>query len=416
MGQVYLARHRITGKRVALKMLVAGLDRSAQAGKRLVREAVASGCIEHRHVVNVFDIGEHAGAHFLVMEYLEGKSFQRLLNERQCSDRQLLEILMRAMDGVRAAHARRVIHRDLKPDNILVCQGPTGLYDDPKVVDFGICRLAAANGDADLTQAGITVGSPFYMSLEQLQGARDLDGRADLYALGVIVYQALTSRRPFEAESLGELTERVASGSPPPALSELRPDLPRGLSRVVMRALSRDREHRQADVTTLIAELEPFVSRLSDTVPAARRRRGSGARPAGRTPVPSFRRERARPWLELAVAAVAAFGFTLGGITLLRPLTTRSHRVMAPAAGRTQDRHGSPGLSSKSVASAPIAPATVAGDAALVSASAAPSEQAPPPHSPRGPGQSPSAPPLGWDLHTAAIEVSPTAPARNPLR
>ncbi len=324
MGEVYLARHTITGKRVAIKMLSSGISATAQADKRLVREAIASGCIEHRHVVNVFDIGEHQGSVFLVMEYLEGKSFKQLMTERSSSDRELLEILLRAMEGVRAAHAQGVIHRDLKPDNILVCLGPTGHYDDPKVVDFGICRLVAEAGVTDLTQIGVTVGSPFYMSLEQLQGARDLDGRADLYAIGVILYQALTQRRPFEAQTLGELTGKISSGVPPTAFAELRPDLPRGLSRVVMRALSRERDKRQPDVATLIRELTPFVAQLQETPPS------TSALPiaitvtqSADTPLPiwnSERVQRARPWLQLAAAAMMAFAFTLGGISFLRSL------------------------------------------------------------------------------------------------
>ncbi len=338
MGQVYLARHTITGKRVAIKMLAGGLSPTAHADKRLVREAVASGCIDHRHVVNVFDIGEHHGALFLVMEYLEGKSFKQLMQERLCSDRELLEILLRAMDGVRAAHAQGVVHRDLKPDNILVCQGPTGRYDDPKVVDFGICRMTLESGVTDLTQTGVTMGSPFYMSLEQLQGIRDLDGRADLYSIGVILYQALTLRRPFEAATLDELTAKISGGIPPPALAELRPDLPRGLSKVVMRALARTRDRRQADVATLIRELTPFVAQLSDT-PLSLSSRPllvSATIPAN-TPLPVWDAQRARPWLQLGAAALAAFALTLGGISFVRSLAksktlgTQSVQLAQPA-------------------------------------------------------------------------------------
>jgi eukaryotic-like serine/threonine-protein kinase len=336
MGQVYLARHTITGKRVALKMLSSNLSPAAHADKRLVREAVASGCIEHRHVVNVFDIGEHHGALFLVMEYLEGKSFKLVMEERRSSDRELLEILLRAMDGVRAAHAQGVVHRDLKPDNILVCQGPTGRYDDPKVVDFGICRLTGDSDMTELTQTGVTMGSPFYMSLEQLRGVRDLDGRSDLYAMGVILYQAFTSRRPFEATTLGELTAKISGGLPPPALAELRPDLPRGLSKVVMRALARTREKRQPDMATLIEELTPFVAQLSDTQPPrslrplpvrsvrpAARISSPPARPSSSPPTtlrPGWNAQRARPWLQLGAAALAAFALTLGGISLVRSM------------------------------------------------------------------------------------------------
>lgn len=321
MGQVYLARHTITGKRVALKVLSGGASPTAHADKRLVREAVATGCIEHRHVVNVFDIGEHNNALFLVMEYLEGKSFKQVMNERKTSDREIVEIMLRAMEGVRAAHAQGVVHRDLKPDNILVCMGPSGHYDDPKVVDFGICRLSAESGLTDLTQVGVTLGSPFYMSLEQLQGARDLDGRADLYSIGVILYQALTLRRPFEATTLGELTSKIASGPSPVPLAELRPDLPRGLSRVVMRALSRTRDRRQPDVATLIRELTPFVSQLSDTAPSGSSRPLLvSATRAAHTPFPRWNAERARPWLQLGAAALAAFVLTLVGISLVRSL------------------------------------------------------------------------------------------------
>jgi serine/threonine-protein kinase len=320
MGSVYLVRHAITGKRLALKFLSGAMTTSSTAGKRLVREAIAAGRIEHRNVVNVFDLGEHQGSAFLVMEYLEGRSLRQIMDERTHSDRELLRILLGAMDGVRAAHAQGVIHRDLKPDNIFVCKGPSGRYDDPKVLDFGIARLPHSDL-TDLTNVGLTLGSPFYMSFEQLQGARDLDGRADLYALGVIVYQTLTGRRPFDGQTLAELTSKIASGKPPPTVSELRPDLPKGLSAVVMRAIARDRIMRQPDVGTLISELAPFVDRLPDTVSVHAAATPRSLIPVTAFPTPLPVPPRARAALQLAIAATAAFVITLGGISLLRTLT-----------------------------------------------------------------------------------------------
>jgi serine/threonine-protein kinase len=169
----------------------------------------------------------------------------------------LLIILMRAMEGVAAAHALGIVHRDLTPENILVCRGPTGKLDDPRVLDFGISKLEE-DERGRLTKSGMMMGTPYYMSFEQINSQRDLDLRVDVYAMGVILYEALAGRVPYPAESVGSLAIQMMSG-PPVSLGELRPDLPPQLVEVIMRAIARDREERHPSMQALIEALSPFV-------------------------------------------------------------------------------------------------------------------------------------------------------------
>lgn len=331
MGAVYFVRHAVTGKRLALKMLHATSRKTTEAEKRLIREAIATGQIEHRNVVDVFDLDEHEGSVFLVMEYLDGKTLKQLFADQTLSDGDFLELMIRAMEGVRAAHKIGIIHRDLKPDNIYVCYGPSGKLDDPRILDFGVCRLTMHSELTELTKAGLTLGSPYYMSLEQFEGARDIDQRADVYSLGVILYQGFSGRRPFEARSLAELTSKIASGQPPQHLREHRPDLPKGLCNVVMRAMARTRNKRHDDVAALIRDLAPYVERLvtrrepvssshSNSARPPRSLRPS-TRPSGRSgqgepsaPISIWAAPRTRSILQVLGAGLLAFVLTLSGI------------------------------------------------------------------------------------------------------
>jgi eukaryotic-like serine/threonine-protein kinase len=213
------------------------------------------------------------------MELLRGEPLTNALSRRDLTVREVLDLLLRAMRGVSAAHRQGVVHRDLKPDNIFLAYEEDGVRREPKVLDFGISKVSNEGQiNPRLTRTGAVVGTPYYMSPEQIRGSDNLDRRADVYSFGVILYEALTGQVPFIADTYGALVLEIATGTPKTP-SELVPGLPEELSYVVLRAMARNAPDRFADMEALIHALEPF---LSDTVPtreatkAQQRRFGSG--------------------------------------------------------------------------------------------------------------------------------------------
>jgi eukaryotic-like serine/threonine-protein kinase len=257
MGTVYGVTHRLTGKRLALKCLLPTYLNNPSVVERFLREARTAGRIQHRHVIDVFDAGREGDVLYIVMPLLEGRPLAELLHDERLTLEELLVILVRAMEGVSAAHDEGILHRDLKPGNIFVCLGVSGRLDDPRVLDFGISKLQD-EASASLTRSGTAVGTPYYMPIEQLTGQRDLDQRVDVYALGVIMYEAIAGRPPHRADNVAALALQLMY-SPPHHLAQLRPDLPAGLADVVMRALERERELRFASVRALIEAVTPFI-------------------------------------------------------------------------------------------------------------------------------------------------------------
>ncbi|HET6338518.1 MAG TPA: serine/threonine-protein kinase [Polyangiales bacterium] len=284
MGAVFAATHRFTGKQVAIKWMLPELARDEDAVHRFMREAQAAGRINHPNVVDVYDVGQHEDSFFLVMELLRGEPLTTALSRRDLTVRELLDLLLRAMRGVSAAHRQGVVHRDLKPDNIFLAYEDDGVGREPKVLDFGISKVSNEGQiNPRLTRTGAVVGTPYYMSPEQIRGSDSLDRRADVYAFGVILYEALTGQVPFIADTYGALVLEIATGTPKTP-DELVPGLPVALSRVVMRAMARNAQDRFADLESLIHALEPF---LHDTVPT-REPTGSkkrGFRSSGNSPM-----------------------------------------------------------------------------------------------------------------------------------
>jgi serine/threonine-protein kinase len=260
MGAVFSAVHQYTGKRVALKWMLPELAQDADAVQRFMREAHAAGRINHPNVVDVYDVGEHDESYFLVMEYLQGEPLTSALARRDLTATEVLTLLLPAMRGVAAAHRQSVVHRDLKPDNIFLAYEEDGVRREAKVLDFGISKVATEGQvDLRLTRTGAVVGTPYYMSPEQIRGSAGLDRRADVYAFGVILYEALTGRVPFQADTYGALVLEIATGTATP-LDEIVPSLPAELSRIVLRAMARDMNQRYPTMESLIAALEPFAS------------------------------------------------------------------------------------------------------------------------------------------------------------
>jgi eukaryotic-like serine/threonine-protein kinase len=255
MGVVVAATHLQLGQLVALKFATV---ESGAAAARFLREAKSAVRLRSEHVAKVTDVGTlESGFPYMVMEYLEGQDLSEVLRVRgplPVSD--AVGYVVQACEAVAEAHALGIVHRDLKPHNLFLTTGVTGLP-KVKVLDFGISKTM--DSELALTRTAEIVGTPMYMSPEQLRSARDVDLRADIWALGVILYELLTGRLPFEAENLPHLCTMVATETPK-APSVHRPDLPPGLSEVVLRCLERAPEARFADAVELVAALAPFAA------------------------------------------------------------------------------------------------------------------------------------------------------------
>jgi len=257
MGAVFEAEHVATGKHVAVKWLHPHVMESKSAVERLVREAQASARVRHSNVVDVYDVERDGDALFLVMEYLEGEPFSTLLDRGGAPFHKVLELIVQAMRGVAEAHRQGVVHRDIKPDNIFLSYQNDRPEPIAKVLDFGISKLDQPGG-LSLTQTGSALGTPLYMSYEQLSGSRDVDQRSDIYAFGVILYETLTGTLPYTADNFAELAAKVITTDPVPP-RELRPDIPEHLESVVLWAMQKRREDRPPNLGALIDVLLPYT-------------------------------------------------------------------------------------------------------------------------------------------------------------
>jgi hypothetical protein len=260
MGAVFAVTHEVTGRRFAIKWLLAADAEGDEAVRRFVREARVAGRIQHPHVVDVYDIYQEAPGVFMVMELLEGQSLaSRLASEGCLSVQEACSIMLPCAAGVAAAHAAGVVHRDLKPANIFLCRPRAGDKPHPKVLDFGISRLLSTPDLADTaeTRSGTVIGTPYYMAPEQLR-SEPCDHRVDVYALGVTLYELLSGKRPFEAVSYPDLVLKIVNGSATP-LQALVPELSPGLSAVVARAMHHDPDARFSSVEDFMRALEPYT-------------------------------------------------------------------------------------------------------------------------------------------------------------
>ncbi len=270
MGAVYRARRVHIGDDVALKVLHHKFLTDASAIERFRREARAAAQLHHPNIVTIHDYGEAGGAEafaYIVMELVSGTSLRDLLKREQRLDVARAVNLMRDIcAGVGAAHRRNIVHRDIKPDNIIVLAADDERERETvKVVDFGIAKLRDMATDHTLTQAGMVIGTPYYMSPEQCRG-ESLDARADVYSLGAMLYEMLAGMPPFTAQSVTGVIAKHLTESPPPVPVELR--VPRPLENAIIRALAKEPDGRQADATILARELQSAtqaVDKLSAT-------------------------------------------------------------------------------------------------------------------------------------------------------
>jgi serine/threonine protein kinase len=271
MGAVYRARHILLGDRVAIKLLPPEMRSNTEWLRRFQREGQAARRFRHPNAVTVYDLRTSAdGTIYLVMEYVEGNTLDaELRKRRKFTPAEAVAVLDPIMGVLNAAHAMGVVHRDLKPENIMIGKPSTGGEPVVKLLDLGIAKLrevagAEKAGNTALTMAGQMLGTPYYMSPEQWgelpdDGNSEIDGRADIYSLGVVFYELIAGRRPFSGVTLLELRRQHVSITPP-TLHEVDASVPESFSQAIARAIAKDRSHRQATAGELEKELRAALA------------------------------------------------------------------------------------------------------------------------------------------------------------
>ena len=280
MGAVYLARHILLGDRVAIKILPQEVRTNAEWLRRFRREGQAARRFRHANAVTVYDLRTAAdGNIYMVMEYVEGHTLDAEIKKHgPFTAAESFEILEPIMSVLNTAHAMGVVHRDLKPENIMIGKATTGGEATIKLLDLGIAKMreiagVESSGSTELTMAGQVLGTPYYMSPEQWgepsrDGNLEIDGRADIYSLGLVVYEMITGRRPYSAATLHELRRDHVSVIPPPLIDKVS-GVPRAFSDTIVRAIAKDRVDRPATAGELAAELREALANAPH-VPADR--------------------------------------------------------------------------------------------------------------------------------------------------
>lgn len=267
MGVVVAATHLDLEQRVAIKVLQKSSATNQDAMARFVREARAAAKIRSEHVARVMDVGKlEDGLTYIVMEYLEGADLADVLvKDGPLRITAAADYILQACEGIAAAHAAGIIHRDIKPANLFLARQP-GRSNVVKILDFGVSKIsrnAVAAADGTATQTGQVFGSPIYMSPEQLDSTIPVDGRTDIWALGVVLFELLVGKPPFSGKSSANIMTSILR-DPPPKLRSLRADAPEALEEVIARCLEKDREQRYSTVIDLAEAIAPFCGKGAD--------------------------------------------------------------------------------------------------------------------------------------------------------
>src|SRR5207244_3809508 len=274
MADVYLAQDTLLGREVAVKVLHHQFAEDQEFVERFRREASSAAALSHPNIVGIFDRGEWNGTYYIAMEYVAGRSLKSIVREVGAFDPAIaIEIVVQILRAAQFAHRRGVIHRDLKPHNVILDQ-----EDRARVTDFGIARAGAS----DMTLTGSIMGTAQYLSPEQAQG-HAVSAASDLYSIGVVLYELLTGAVPFEGETAVAIAFKQVSAQPRPP-SELNPAVPASLDAVVLRALAKDPAQRFTDADEFIAVLQQERAALPASTCAVV---ASGASAPGSGPVPA---------------------------------------------------------------------------------------------------------------------------------
>jgi serine/threonine-protein kinase len=323
MGMVVAALHIGLNQQVAIKFMLAGGKKGREQEERFLREARVAAMLRSQHAGKVLDVAmTEGGAPYIVMEFLDGQDLDSLLTARgPLSTQDAVTYILQACEAIAEAHGLGIVHRDIKPANLFLTRGVGGAP-CVKVVDFGIAKETDSN--LGLTSTGTALGSPLYMCPEAMNGAHDVDARADIWSLGATLYQLLAGVTPFHADTLMALTTRVCL-DPPTPINHYRPDVPAQLAAVIVQALEKPRERRWPSVSAFAAALAPYGSAGS----AGYAERVASVQQVDVVP--------SRPTTELPrppeAAIVAAASPILAGASSVAVATTRPTAQTQPRAG-----------------------------------------------------------------------------------
>jgi len=310
MGIVYLAEHVHLGRRFAVKCLAPQLTGDRRFSERFHQEARKQAQLGHPNIVQATDFFEQDGQFFLVMEYVDGQGLDEMIeNRRKLPEKEALSIFKDVLDGLNFAHSRGVIHRDIKPSNILVDRGGRA-----KIMDFGIAIMA---GEKRLTATGTNVGSPWYMSPEQIRHPMEIDHRSDVYSIGIVLYEILTGDIPFDGDTDYEIKDKQIN-SPVPEPTERNPQISNILSKIILKALEKvpdDRFNGCGELLEYIEEYEtkPKQEKTATQQPASRPSEGAKTKTEKREPEPKGKPSKKYGWVwtVVLILLIAASGFLL---------------------------------------------------------------------------------------------------------